>query len=74
MAKRKVQAKKVEEIEVVEAVEVVVVEETIVEPTIEDYKSDLRQVQDLLNSKPSQNFRRQLLRTQTELQDKIKNL
>tara|TARA_B110000977_G_scaffold143780_1_gene182559 strand:+ start:492 stop:713 length:222 start_codon:yes stop_codon:yes gene_type:complete len=73
MAKRKVQAKKVEEIEVVEAIEVIV-EETIVEPTIEDYKSDLRQVQDLLNSKPSQNFRRQLLRTQTELQDKIKSL
>lgn len=73
MAKRKVQAKKVEEIEVVEAIEVIV-EETIVETTIEDYKSELRQVQDLLNSRPSQNFRRQLLRAQTELQDKIKSL
>lgn len=72
MAKRK--AKKVEEVEIISHEAIEVVEETISTPTIEDYKSDLRQVQDLLNSKPNQNVRRQLLRAQTELQGKIKNL
>ena len=71
MAKRKPKAKvQVEEIEVVEAIEVV---ETIEEPK-EDYRESLRIVQGLLNNKPSQNLRRDLLRVQTELQDKIKNL
>ena len=78
MAKRKPKAKEVqvEEIEVVEAIEVVEtieVEETIEEPK-EDYRESLRIVQGLLNNKPNENVRRQLLRTQTELQDKIKNL
>ena len=72
MAKRKPKAKEVqvEEIEVVNAVEIV---EAIEEPK-EDYRESLRIVQGLLNNKPNENVRRQLLRTQTELQDKIKNL
>ena len=72
MAKRKPRGKEVqvEEIEVVEAIEVV---ETVEEPK-EDYRESLIIVQTLLNSKPNDNVRRQLLRTQTELQDKIKNL
>lgn len=78
MAKRKPKAKEVqvEEIEVVDAIEVVEtieVEETIEEPK-EDYVERLRMVQGLLNNKPNENVRRQLLRTQTELQNKIKNL
>lgn len=78
MAKRKPKAKEVqvEEIEVVdtiEAVETIEVEETIEEPK-EDYVERLRMVQGLLNNKPNENVRRQLLRTQTELQNKIKNL
>ena len=78
MAKRKPRVKKVEveEIEVVDAIEVVEtieVEEAIEEPQ-EDYRESLRIVQGLLNNKPNQNVRRQLLRTQTELQNKIKNL
>ncbi len=77
MAKRKPKAKvQIEEIEVVEAIEVVEtieVEEAIEEPK-EDYRESLRIVQGLLNNKPNENARRQLLRTQTEVQDKIKNL
>ena len=72
MSKRKTRVKEVqvEEIEVVEAIEVV---ETIEEPK-EDYRESLKSVQALLNCKPNDNLRRLLLRTQTELQDKIKNL
>ena len=72
MAKRKPRVKEVqvEEIEVVEAIEVV---ETVEEPK-EDYRESLIIVQALLNNRPNDNVRRQLLRTQTELQDKIKNL
>ena len=70
MAKRKLKAKvQIEEIEVVEAIEV---EEAIEEPK-EDYRESLRIVQGLLNNKPNENLRRDLLRTQTELQNKIKN-
>ena len=76
MAKRKPKAKvQVEEIEVVEAIEVVEtieVEEAIEEPK-EDYRESLRIVQGWLNNKPNENLRRDLLRTQTELQNKIKN-
>ena len=78
MAKRKPKAKEVqiEEIEVVDAIKVVEtieIEEAIEEPK-EDYRESLRIVQGLLNNKPNENLRRDLLRTQTELQDKIKNL
>lgn len=77
MAKRKPKAKvQIEEIEVVDAIKVVEtieVEETIEEPK-EDYRESLKIVQGLLNNKPNENLRRDLLRTQTELQDKIKNL
>ena len=66
MAKRKPRVKEVQ----VEEIEVV---ETIEEPK-EDYRESLIIVQTLLNSKPNDNVRSQLLRTQTELQDKIKNL
>ena len=78
MAKRKPKAKEVqiEEIEVVDAIKVVEtieIEEAIEEPK-EDYRESLRIVQGLLNNKPNENLRRDLLRTQTELQNKIKNL
>ena len=49
------------------------VEETVIS-VLEQLTLDLKQVQDMLNGKPSQEKRRTLLRSQTDLQVTIKNL
>ena len=69
MAKRKPRAKKVKavEIEVVEPIEVVISE-------VEQIKIELKKIQDKLNSGYDTKFRTSLLRSQQELQIKLKNL
>ena len=49
------------------------VEETVIS-VLEQLTLDLKQVQDMLSGKPSQEKRRTLLRSQTDLQVTIKNL
>ncbi len=60
------------EIDVIEA-EVISHEVIEVDPT-KELKQSLVIIQELLNKRPSQQKRRQLLRTLTELQKEIKNL